>query len=131
MIYLDTNFFIITHFDQSEKGEKARKILQVIVNGKQAVTSTLTMDEVMWVIIKNKKGEVLRTVIENIYGTPNLTIKEVGIAIPLEALAFIEKNNLKPRDAFHAAIMKVLGVEEIVSDDSDFDRVEHIRRIKL
>ena len=85
----------------------------------------------MWVIIKNKKGQELRAVVEEIYAISNLLIKEVGANIPLYALDLIEEFGLKPRDAFHAAIMKVLGVEEIVSDDLDFDRLEHFTRIKL
>ncbi|MBI5254150.1 MAG: type II toxin-antitoxin system VapC family toxin [Euryarchaeota archaeon] len=43
----------------------------------------------------------------------------------------IEKYNLRPRDAFHVAIMKSFGVTEIVSDDSDFEKVEWIKRIKI
>jgi len=131
LIYLDANFFVIYNFDKTLKGEKARKILEEIINGKEAITSSLALDEVMWVIIKNKKIEALRETIEDIYATPYLTVKEVGSDIPLEALDFIEKYNLKPRDAFHAAVMKSSDVKEIVSDDPDFDSVEWIKRIKI
>jgi predicted nucleic acid-binding protein len=74
---------------------------------------------------------VLREVIEDIYATLNLTVKEVGSDIPLEALEFIEDYGLKPRDAFHLAVMKSFNIKEIASDDSDFDRVEWVRRIKI
>lgn len=131
MIYLDANFFVICNFDQTIKGENARKILSKIIAGKKAITSSLALDEVMWVIIKNKKIEALRETIEDIYATLNLTVKEVASHIPLEALDVIEKYDLKPRDAFHVAIMKNLGVTEIVSDDLDFDEVEWIKRIKI
>lgn len=131
MIYLDANFFIIYNFDQTIRGEKARKILEEIIAGKEAITSSLALDEVMWVIIKNKRIEALRETIEDIYAMPNLTVKEVGPDIPLEALDFIEKYNLKPRDASHVAIMKSFHVKEIVSDDPDFDRMEWIKRIKM
>ncbi|MCP8308660.1 MAG: type II toxin-antitoxin system VapC family toxin [archaeon] len=131
MIYLDANFFVIYNFDKTVKGEKARKILEEIIAGKEAITSSLALDEVMWVIVKNKKIEALRETIEDIYAIPYLTVKEVGSDIPLEALDFIEKYSLKPRDAFHAAIMKSFHVKEIVSDDPDFDGVEWIKRIKI
>jgi len=129
LIYLDANFFVMCNFDQTIKGENARKILGEISAGKEAITSSLALDEVMWVIIKNKRIEALRETIEDIYAMLNLTVKEVSPEIPLEALDFIEKYNLKPRDAFHVAVMKKFQVNEIVSDDSDFDKVEWVKRI--
>ncbi|MEM2897494.1 MAG: type II toxin-antitoxin system VapC family toxin [Candidatus Bathyarchaeia archaeon] len=131
MIYLDANFFIIYNFDQTKKGENARKILGEIIAGKKAITSSLALDEVMWVIIKNKQEEALRETIEDIYAVLNLTVKEVDPDVPLEALDFIEKYDLKPRDAFHAAIMKSFDAKEIVSDDPHFDRVEWIKRVRI
>lgn len=132
MKYIDASFFIMFYFDITEKGINARKFAQKIISGEEtAVTSSLTLDEVMWVIVKNKKKEVLRKVIENIYTIQNLRLQEVGSDIPLAALELIEKENLKPRDAFHVAVMKKLGVGEIVSDDEDFDRVKGIKRVKL
>ncbi len=131
MIYLDANFFILYNFDQTRKGEHARGIQASIIAGQEAVTSSLALDEVMWVLIKNKRVKFLRETIEDIYAVPYLDIREVGGSIPLDALDIIEKYGLKPRDAFHAAVMKDLALSEIVSDDSDFDRVEWIRRVKL
>ncbi|MBI4334644.1 MAG: type II toxin-antitoxin system VapC family toxin [Chloroflexi bacterium] len=50
-------------------------------------------------------------------------VKEVAASVPLQALDFVENNHLKPRDAFHVAIMRHFGISEIVSDDRDFDKV--------
>ena len=61
----------------------------------------------------------------------NLEVKEVPALIPLRALDFMEKHRLKPRDAFHVALMEHFGEREIVSDDTDFDRVPGIKRIKI
>lgn len=131
MIYLDANFFIYCHFDQGSKGEAARGILQKIVRGMQTATSALALDEVMWVTVKKNVTGEMRSVIERIYATPNLRIVPVSADIPLLALDLIGAHSLKPRDAFHAAIMRSLGVTEIVSDDSDFDKVNWIKRIAL
>jgi len=38
---------------------------------------------------------------------------------------------LNSRDAFHVACMNELGVTEIVTDDSDLDKVSSIKRIKI
>ena len=130
-MYLDANFFIFANFDNGQKGNGARKIHAQIVAGKPAVTSVLTIDELMWVMIKNGKKELIRQVIEEIYSIPALMVKEVPALTALTAIDFMEKYGLKPRDAFHAAIMKSLGLTEIVTDDSDFDRIEWIKRIRF
>lgn len=39
------------------------------------------------------------------------------------ALRYIDENELKPRDAIHAATMEVIGLNEILSEDGHFDRV--------
>jgi len=133
LIYLDSNFFLFSLFDQTIKGENARKLAQKIIDGggEKAITSALTFDEVMWIVLKNKRKEALRSTIESIYGMPNLSVKGVSESMPLEALALMEQFNLKPRDAFHAAVMKREGITEIASDDPDFDRVKWLKRIKL
>lgn len=131
MLYLDANFFIFANFDTTPKGEKARKILHGIAEGQEAVTSVLALDEVMWDIIRNKKETELRDVIEEIYSIKNMTVKEVSSSVPLAALDFMEIYKLKPRDAFHAAVMKQFGITNIVSDDTDFDAIRGIKRIRL
>lgn len=57
--------------------------MQEIVDGKlpPAITSALTLDEVMWAVIKNKRQADLRSVITAAYTIPNLTIKDVGATV--------------------------------------------------
>ena len=132
MLYLDANFFIFALIDNTKKGEKAREIQKNIISGRfEAITSALALDEVMWVLIKNNKRHLIRKAIEDIYNMPNVGVREVPSLIPLEALDFIERFRLKPRDAFHAAIMKQFQLSVIASDDADFDKVSGIKRIKL
>ncbi len=131
MIYLDANFFIFSNFDTGTKGDNARKILSDVIGGKDAVTSALSLDEVMWVLTKNNRKETIRSVIEEVYSVPNLSVKDVPSTTPLRALDFMEKYGLRPRDAFHTAMMDSLKIEEIVSDDKDFDEVGWIKRIAL
>ena len=65
------------------------------------------------------------------FATQNITVEDVHASIAFDALDYIERYDLKPRDAFHAAMMKAAGVSEIISDDHDFDRVKGIKRIRL
>ena len=129
MIYLDANFFIFAAFDAGKKGDHARMILAEIIHGRKAVTSALAIDEVMWVFKRNKFAGNLRSTVEEIYTIRNLEVKEVSALIPIRALDFIERFALKPRDAFHASIMSELGITDIVSDDSDFDKISGLKRI--
>ena len=46
MIYLDANVFVFANFDETEKGQTARKIIEEIGEGKRplAITSTFTIN---------------------------------------------------------------------------------------
>ncbi|HDI46852.1 MAG TPA: PIN domain-containing protein [Candidatus Methanomethylia archaeon] len=46
-----------------------------------------------------------------------------------QACHFIEKYGLKPSDALHLGAMKINGIEMVASEDSDFDKVEEVKRI--
>lgn len=85
----------------------------------------------MWVLIRAGKKHLLRTAVEGIYTTPNVDVVAIPPTTPLIALNLIEQYGLKPRDAFHAAMMKENKLTEIVTDDEDFNRVEWVKRIKL
>ncbi|MFQ5406028.1 MAG: type II toxin-antitoxin system VapC family toxin [Candidatus Micrarchaeia archaeon] len=129
-VYLDANFFVFAGFDATEKGNQARKILEQIVLGKkQATTSALCLDEVMWTLLKNKAKQKIRSHLEDTYSIPNLKIVSGTSLSPLRAVDFMEKYNLKPRDAFHAAIMQEQNLNTIISDDKDFDKIKEIKRI--
>jgi predicted nucleic acid-binding protein len=131
LIYLDANFFIFANFDQTTRGENARRLQEKIVSGMKATTSALALDEVMWVLLRNGRKDVLREVIEDIYAMPNFSILDVSSSVPLDALSITEKFDLRPRDAFHVAVMRSREITQIVSDDSDYDRVKGITRIGL
>ena len=132
MLYLDANFFIFALLDRTEKGMKATEIHGSIAAGREkALTSALAIDELMWVLIRAGKKHLVRTAVGGVYATPNLDVLGVSATIPLTALDTIEKYDLKPRDAFHAAIMEENKLNQIVTDDSDFDRVKWIRRTKF
>src|SRR3989338_9490914 len=129
MIYLDANFFIFAVLDTTKKGESARNLQRTIANGEEkACTSVLTIDEVMWVLLRNGKKEFLRKIIKEIYALPNVEIHGMSSLTPLRGLEFMEKYSLKPRDALHVATMIELGIQKIVSDDGDFDKVKDITR---
>ncbi|MDI6640407.1 MAG: type II toxin-antitoxin system VapC family toxin [Methanocellales archaeon] len=126
-VYLDANFFIFSLLDRTEVGEGARMIYQKMVEGKlNTATSSLTFDEVMWVLIKANKKHLIKDAVNDIYKTQNLAILPVSISIPLNAIDLILKG-LNPRDAFHVAVMMENKISTIISDDLHFKAVEDIK----
>jgi len=130
-MYLDANVISFAGFDRGAIGDRARSLLTEIMKGKKASTSSLALDECMWAAIKQKKGSELRGVIDSIYAVRNLDIRPVSSFVPRRALSIMEETGLKPRDAFHVAVMEEFGIKEIVSDDADFDKVPWIRRVEI
>ena len=64
MRYLDANVFIYGALYSGEKGDNARKILMELPYSEKSITSTLTLDEVVWVIWKEtdrKTGTIAKS----------------------------------------------------------------------
>ncbi len=132
MKYLDANFFVFALLDNTKLGENARALQQEIVEGKHStVTSSLTLDEILWVLVRNNRRELIEEAIDDIYHMPNLTVVATSAAAPKIAVKYMQKYNLKPRDAIHLAVMEELKIKEIISDDVDFDKVQGIRRARI
>lgn len=131
-VFLDSNIFVFLSLDPEEKGKKAEALVKEIISGKiEGYTSSLVIDELMWVLLKNNKGHLLEEVISSIYKIPNCTILPVSSEAPRIALEYMKKYKLKPRDALHLAVMKENDIKNIISDDTHFDRVKEIKRLKL
>lgn len=126
-VYLDANFFIFSLLDRMDVGEDARMIYQKMVEGElNTATSSLTFDEVMWVLIKANKKHLIKDAVNDIYKTQNLVILPVSISVPLNAIDLILKG-LNPRDAFHVCCMMENKISTIISDDWDFKAVKDIK----
>lgn len=127
-LYLDANVFVLA-LAADERGERARKWLErVQEGGEDAVVSALALDEIMWVLMRAGKAHLLEEVVEQIYSLRNCVVVGVDSSIPMKAVGLIKKYALKPRDAFHVAVMQEHKLKTIVSDDRDFDRVSEVKR---
>lgn len=127
--YIDANVFVLAQFGLGERGETAARVIADVQAGKiSGVTCSLTIDELMWAILRQKQGEKLAELIRGVYALQNLRVVETPAYAPLTALDFMSLYGLKPRDAIHCAVMKNHGLSLIFSDDADFDRVKGIKR---
>lgn len=132
MTYLDANVFVYAVGNDDRKSkiciEIIKKLLRKEIKGE---TSLLTWDEFIHSVRKQYGGGVAVEEGKKFLKFPNLIFLEVDKNVISKAQELIEKYNLKPRDAIHAASALINGINEIISDDSDFDNIKELRRIKL
>jgi len=95
-----------------------------------AYTSYLTWDEVTHIIKKHLGREIAVKKGKKLLRFPNLIFVETNDKVINKAQDLIADYNIGSRDAIHAASAIISGAIEIISDDSDFDKIKEIKRIK-
>ena len=133
-VYLDSNVFILAALSNERKAEKAKELIKKAILGELiTVTSSLTIDEVVWKIWKETRDRNLA--IEEglrILQFDNIRIIKIDGSVMKNSLNFMKRYKaLKPRDAIHLAAAISSGSSTIVSDDSDFDNLNEIKRKSL
>ena len=135
MAYIDSNVFIypILYTEEVEpKVKKAKQILISIEKGDMtACTSTLTWDEVVWVVSKTMGRNEGISQGQKLLGFLNLQFIAVDENILSQAQALMNKYNLNPRDSIHIASAIDRKMKVIISDDKDADKVKEIKRTPL
>lgn len=134
LLYVDSNVFIYPVIYDEEavvEAGKSRDFLLKIALGKvEACTSSLTWDEVAWVVRKLFGVENSVNEGKKFLGFPNLTVLGVRKSTVFKAQELVERYRVKPRDAVHAAVALENKIGTIVSYDEDFDEINEIRRIE-
>ncbi len=129
-MYMDSNIFVFAALDTDERGENARKIIELAEDGKIVMfISPLVFDEVLQVVQKlaNKK-------VSEYIGRSLLSLSSSWLDVTYNASTYAFEyysTGLAPRDAMHAGIMKDYGITVIISEDSDFDSAPCIKRKTL
>ncbi len=135
MPYIDSNVFIYPVLYEEEhepKVKQANQILRSIARGElQAFTSTLTWDEVVWVVRKTMGKEEAINQGKKLLGFLNLQWVILDERVLSQAQALIAKYNLRPRDSIHIASALTKHITTVISDDEDIDQVKEIRRQPL
>ena len=135
MHYIDSNVFLYPVLYQAEtqpKAKKAKEILLRIENGSlSAFTSTLTWEEVVWVVSKVMTRNDGIAQGQKLLGFPNLEFINVDEGVLTQAQTLMNKYMLSPRDSIHAASALDRRIKTIISDDEDFDQIKEINRNPL
>jgi len=115
--FVDTNVFVYCVMDHPQFGERAKRILNRIEQGEEAVTSTLVLCEVSWVLEAMGKQGVIKSTLEKIFSYKTLEI----VGFEAEDF-FVGANNMQLygidfNDGLNVAVMTKIGVFEAYSND--------------
>ncbi|MCK4474742.1 PIN domain-containing protein, partial [Candidatus Bathyarchaeota archaeon] len=72
--FVDTNVFIYSITDHPRFGEKAKRILKRIEEGEEAVTTTLVLCEISWVLEAMGRQGDIKSTLEKILSYKNLEV---------------------------------------------------------
>ena len=135
MLYLDANVFLYAMLYSTEtqpKAKEAKEILHKIETGSlPAATSTLTWDEVVWIVSKTISRNDGIAQGQKLLGFPNLEFINVDENVLAQAQRLMNTYKLSPRDSIHAASALSRKIKTIISDDEDFDQVKELKRTPL
>lgn len=131
-LFLDTNV-ILRHLlrDDEEKAYRSKEFLHRLERREtRARTSDTVIHEVVYVL-------------ERTYHTPKAEISDLllpiilfpGLVLPgkrlyIRAFELYVDRNISFADAYSVALMERLNIDQVVSYDTHFDRIEGIRRIE-
>lgn len=130
MRFVDANVFIYVLVKSPEKDYQiSQTILRRIENGEETATSLAVIQEVVdWLEYNNRKKEARSFLTAaNSY----LTMNKLNTTWNdfLTALDDMDEHNIDFVDALTLQTMKKNKINEIYSNDKDFDRVKTIERI--
>ncbi len=126
--YVDANIFIQAIVRNEDN---CIKVLEKIINKEFiGVTNILSWDELTFIIEKFLGKNIAETEGNQFLIFPNLVFIDAKRDIIIKAQKLYEQYKIKPRDAIHAATALSLNIDEIISEDSDFDCIKELKRIK-
>jgi len=115
--FVDTNVFIYALTAHPLFGKTARAILKRIQDGESAVTSTLVLCEVAWVLeAMGKQGDIKPT-LEKIFSYRNLEVVDLGTDDLLLGANNMSNLGIDFNDGVNLVLMMRLGLSEVYSND--------------
>jgi predicted nucleic acid-binding protein len=115
--FVDTNIFIYTATNHPKFSETAKHILERIEKGEEAITSTLVLCEVAWVLEAIGRQGDIKPTLEKILSYKSLEV----VGFDQDDL-LVGANNMRLygidfNDGINIAIMTRIGVYEVYSND--------------
>jgi predicted nucleic acid-binding protein len=122
--FVDTNVFIYSLTGHPRFGEDARRILKRIEEGEEAVTSTLVLCEVSWVLEAMGRQSDIKSTLEKILSFRSLEVVGFGADDLLVGSSNMEFYGVDFNDGLNVAVLTRIGVSEVYSND-----VKHLGKI--
>lgn len=127
--YVDINVFIYWLGNHPSFGEAAYEWIKKIENAPRGeyVTSSLTLYEALVIIAgltgrSLKEWSFVKEVINSITSLKSLMIRPLKPEDLIQAVYLMKEYNLDYEDSLHLATALGMGVNEIISNDKDFDK---------
>ena len=115
--------------DILELKENARRILLRIEKGEKVATTVIHLSEVANILesytSKTKSIEYIKAILSK----PSIHVYDVSVASYSEAVLKAEEYMIGVNDALALVYMEKLGLSEIYSFNSDFDKIKWVKRI--
>jgi predicted nucleic acid-binding protein len=127
--FLDSNIFVNAKIRDRKYGSSCARIITDLAEQRlSAATSTLALVEVSNALRKIGLSREVAQELNSIYST-GITVSELlNVDIRLMADLF-KASGVSPYDCAHAAIMKRIGLDTIVSTDPHFESIPGISRL--
>ncbi len=113
---------------ESEVKERAKGIVKRINEGERVGMTVAQLVEVAN-LLERYMGEAAYQVEHFLLHAPNVAVYPVDWAVCAEALRVAKERRVGLADAIAYVVMTRQGVREIYSFDSDFDKLEGVRRV--
>ena len=115
--FVDSNVFIYALTAHPHFGKTAKNILERIEKGETAVTSTLVLCEIAWVLeAMGRQGDIKPT-LEKILSYKTLEVVDFNEDDLLMGASNMAAENIDFNDGANLALMMRLGVSEVYSND--------------
>jgi len=127
--FIDSNIFFYAKILDREYGEACAKIVRGIAEGKiRAVTSVLVIIELVNALRKYGLGGEAKNVVDATFslGIPIYEIDPSDVRIAMDVF---DEFRISPYDCVHVVIMKKAGTINMISADTDFDKIDWIKRL--
>jgi predicted nucleic acid-binding protein len=127
--YVDSNVFFYSKIMDKKYGQSCSTIVRSIATRKLDVAiSSLIILEVANALRKYGKAEDVAPEVRAI-STLGIQAYQMEASDVQEAAEIFEQAGINPYDCLHAAIMKRYNLNQIISADKEFDRLEWLKRI--
>ncbi len=137
MRFIDSSIFLYAYLKPRKSipdkiktwKKRAKRIIERINMGEEVATSIVHISEIANILEARASTIVSLEIIEALLSKNNIHVYPVDQVDYIEALEIARDHIIGLNDALAVLLMKRYGIKEIYSYDSDFDKIEWIKRI--